>query len=244
MVFLFNHLQITKKTFAINEKLAKSPPFFPLSLPFPSYKLSFLFLSPLYSPSLSLFLPLSHKIATYEDPRKKIFAFRSKIICIVFGTLLKIAEKLNGMKIKYTPQEIIDRFTAYVEECRRTPFIKQTPTKRGIVDVEVHRPVTLLGFCSFIGLGKNIFTPQEFGKIEGDDVREALARVKMAIESDALSGAQAGVYNASIVARLLNLVDRQDVTTNDKPIESVSVPASIIIQSSGKASREIKAEDI
>lgn len=149
------------------------------------------------------------------------------------------------MKIKYTPKEILDRFTAYVEECRKTPFIKQTPTKSGkVVNVEIPRPVTLIGFCSFIGIWVNVFTPREFDKIEDKEVRETLARVRMAIESDALSGAQAGVYNASIVARLLNLVDRQDVTTNDKPIESVSVPASIIIQSSGKASREIKAEDI
>lgn len=148
------------------------------------------------------------------------------------------------MKIKYTPQEILDRFTAYVEECRKTPFIKQTLTRKGVIDVKIPRPVTLIGFCSFLGIWENVFTPRIFDKIEDKEVRGALARVKMAIESDALSGAQAGVYNASIVARLLNLVDRQDVTTNDKPIESVSVPASIIIQSSGKASREIKAEDI
>lgn len=61
------------------------------------------------------------------------------------------------------------------------------------------------------------------------------------IEADQLQGALVGIYDAGIVGRVLHLVDRQDVTTNEKEITQASAltitvdeAAASIIQSIGK----------
>ena len=71
--------------------------------------------------------------------------------------------------------------------------------------------------------------------------------MRVAIEADQLEGALCGQYDSGIVARVLHLADRQDVTTNGKDIQqapaisfTVDEAAASIIQSIGKMTVAVK----
>ena len=92
-----------------------------------------------------------------------------------------------------------------------------------------------MGFCQFAGISKDTFRRYE------DEFCGPLTRIREAIEADQLRGAIVGIYDAGIIGRVLQLADRQDVTTNGKEIKqapavtfTVDEAAASIIQSIGK----------
>ena len=99
-----------------------------------------------------------------------------------------------------------------------------------------------MGFCQFAKISKDTFRRYE------DEFCGLLTCVRVAIEADQLEGAMVGQYNPNIVARVLHLADRQDVTTNGKAITASTQPISVvldteaakIIQSIGKMTVAVK----
>ena len=110
-----------------------------------------------------------------------------------------------------------------------------------IIAVPTQRPLTLVGFCQFAKISKDTFRRYE------DEFCDLLTHVRVAIEADQLEGALCGQYDSGIVARVLHLADRQDVTTNGKDIQqapaisfTVDEAAASIIQSIGKMTVAVK----
>lgn len=64
---------------------------------------------------------------------------------------------------------------------------------------------------------------------QGRNFLTSLTCVREAIEADQLEGALCGQYDSGIVARVLHLADRQDVTTNGKEITTATQPISVVL---------------
>ena len=155
------------------------------------------------------------------------------------GTARKV-----GRPRAYTPEALEAKFEEYVEWAKENPVYINKVSAGEIIPVSTQRPLTLVGFCRFAG-----FSRQNFYEYESrEEFSDILMYVREAIEADQLEGALCGQYDSGIVARVLHLADRQDVTTNGKEITAATQPISVvldpeaakIIQSIGKMTVAVK----
>ena len=130
-----------------------------------------------------------------------------------------------GRPLAYTPDTLKTKFEEYRRFIADNPLFKEVPTKSGPMEIRVNRPMTIVGFCAFAGILKDTFFDYE----KKEDFIHVTTRVRETIESDQLGGAMAGIYDSSIVSRVLRLADRQDVTTNGKEITSPAPPISVVL---------------
>lgn len=152
------------------------------------------------------------------------------------GTARKV-----GRPRAYTPEALDAKFEEYVEWVKANPVYINKVSAGEIIPVPTQRPLTLVGFCQFAKISKDTFRRYE------DEFCDLLTHVRVAIEADQLEGALCGQYDSGIVARVLHLADRQDVTTNGKDIQqapaisfTVDEAAASIIQSIGKMTVAVK----
>ena len=152
------------------------------------------------------------------------------------GTACKV-----GRPRAYTPEALEAKFEEYVEWVKANPVYINKVSAGEIIAVPTQRPLTLVGFCQFAKISKDTFPRYE------DEFCDLLTHVRVAIEADQLEGALCGQYDSGIVARVLHLADRQDVTTNGKDIQqapaisfTVDEAAASIIQSIGKMTVAVK----
>ena len=130
------------------------------------------------------------------------------------GTARKV-----GRPRAYTPEALEAKFEEYVEWVKANPVYINKVSAGEIIPVPTQRPLTLVGFCQFAKISRQNF--YEFSDI--------LTCVREAIEADQLEGALCGQYDSGIVARVLHLADRQDVTTNGKEITTATQPISVVL---------------
>ena len=150
--------------------------------------------------------------------------------------------KKVGRPRAYTPEALEAKFEEHVEWVKANPVYINKVSAGEIIPVPTQRPLTLVGFCQFAKISKDTFRRYE------DEFCGLLTCVRVAIEADQLEGAMVGQYNPNIVARVLHLADRQDVTTNGKAITASTQPISVvldteaakIIQSIGKMTVAVK----
>lgn len=150
--------------------------------------------------------------------------------------------KKVGRPRAYTPEALEAKFEEYVEWVKANPVYINKVSAGEIIPVPTQRPLTLVGFCQFARISKDTFRRYE------DEFCDLLTHVRVAIEADQLEGALCGQYDSGIVARVLHLADRQDVTTNGKAITASTQPISVvldteaakIIQSIGKMTVAVK----
>lgn len=152
------------------------------------------------------------------------------------GTARKV-----GRPRAYTPEALEAKFEEYVEWVKANPVYINKVSAGEIIPVPTQRPLTLVGFCQFAKISKDTFRRYE------DEFCDLLTHVRVAIEADQLEGALCGQYDSGIVARVLHLADRQDVTTNGKDIQqapaisfTVDEASASIIQSIGKMTVAVK----
>ena len=152
------------------------------------------------------------------------------------GTACKV-----GRPRAYTPEALEAKLEEYVEWVKANPVYINKVSAGEIIAVPTQRPLTLVGFCQFAKISKDTFRRYE------DEFCDLLTHVRVAIEADQLEGALCGQYDSGIVARVLHLADRQDVTTNGKDIQqapaisfTVDEAAASIIQSIGKMTVAVK----
>ena len=152
------------------------------------------------------------------------------------GTACKV-----GRPRAYTPEALEAKFEEYVEWVKANPVYINKVSAGEIIAVPTQRPLTLVGFCQFAKISKDTFHRYE------DEFCDLLTHVRVAIEADQLEGALCGQYDSGIVARVLHLAARQDVTTNGKDIQqapaisfTVDEAAASIIQSIGKMTVAVK----
>lgn len=139
----------------------------------------------------------------------------------------------------HTPERIADKFERYVEYLRDNPLTKEIPTRGDVVKVHLKRPATIIGFCVFAGMAEDSF--YHYASI--DDYKDVIERIRRCIRADQLEGGLTGIYESNIVARLLHLIEHQDVTSNGEKINKgsditviVDSDAASIIKSVGPCS--------
>lgn len=151
-----------------------------------------------------------------------------------------ITTRKAGRPMKYTPEALNIKFEEYRIWAKQNPAYLNKVSAGQIISVPTERPLTIVGFCNYAGISKDTFRNYE----QQEEFFDLLTRVRGAIEADQLEGALVGIYDAGIVARVLHLADRQDVTTNGKSIQQAAAPISVsldadaakIIRSIGKKS--------
>lgn len=152
--------------------------------------------------------------------------------------------KKVGRPRAYTPEALEAKFEEYVEWVKANPVYINKVSAGEIIAVPTQRPLTLVGFCHFARISRQNFYEYE----SREEFSDLLTHVRETIESDQLGGAMVGIYDSGIVARVLHLADRQDVTTNGKAITAAIQPISVvldpeaakIIQSIGKMTVAVK----
>lgn len=82
------------------------------------------------------------------------------------------------------------------------------------------RAMSVVGLCNFLGISNRAWTKW---KAEREDLVPIMEDAERVIYQQKFEGAAADLLNANIIARDLGLKDRTDVTSDDKPIESVKV---------------------
>ena len=130
------------------------------------------------------------------------------------GTARKV-----GRPRAYTPEALEAKFEEYVE------WVKANPVYINKVSAGEISPLTLVGFCQFAKISRQNFYEYE----SREEFSDILTCVREAIEADQLEGALCGQYDSGIVARVLHLADRQDVTTNGKEITTATQPISVVL---------------
>jgi hypothetical protein len=152
--------------------------------------------------------------------------------------------KKVGRPRAYTPEALEAKFEEYAEWVKANPRYSNKVSAGEIIAVPTQRPLTLVGFCQFAKISRQNFYEYE----SREEFSDLLTHVRVAIEADQLEGALCGQYDSGIVARVLHLADRQDVTTNGKAITAATQPISVvldpeaakIIQSIGKMTVAVK----
>lgn len=125
-----------------------------------------------------------------------------------------------GRPLKYTPQELLDKFAEYVEWCKAHPLANVmdssgesngNPYSRREVFVKP-RMISIRGFMVHLGTSLDYWDKLHTGK-QG----VAFFRVKKQIESfcqdQQIQMASSGVYKENIIARLNGLTDKKEVKT-------------------------------
>lgn len=122
-----------------------------------------------------------------------------------------------GRPLKYTPDELIEKFAEYVLWCKDNPIkveVQETGIRgNNIVDAKKveYKPrfLNLRGFLSFIG-GSDVYWSQlEDGK-NAEHFSKVKKAIKTYIESYQIEYAAAGVFKENIVSRLNGLTDKQE----------------------------------
>ncbi len=126
-----------------------------------------------------------------------------------------------------SPEHLQELFNDYCREIELNPRVKvEYVGKDGnYVETPLRVPYTFEGFkdyCWEVGVGtvEQYFTNQAglYDKYVG-----ICSHIKNKIRRDQIEGGMVGQYNPSITQRLNALKDNQDVTTNDKDINSVTI---------------------
>lgn len=120
----------------------------------------------------------------------------------------------TGRPLKFeTPEELEDKINEYFKEVDENPITKVDFKGKDAIPVtyKIRRPYTVEGLCLFLGITLQTFLNYE----SRDGFLEVVTRARMVIDGQKLEGAMTGEFNPNIVARLLGLVDKKSIETND-----------------------------
>jgi len=132
-----------------------------------------------------------------------------------------------GTKKGYTPKEWHDKFIEYFEWADKRSWNKSELIKSGemvgeIIPVPSPIPFSVKGFCLFAGVSMQTFYNYE--SLKGyEDYFEITQWGRTIIETQQLEGAIVGQFQHNIIARIQNIAERTDITTNGNEIKQVNV---------------------
>ena len=138
----------------------------------------------------------------------------------------KMAMKNMGRPQTFTtPKEMFDRCNEYFQWVEENPFMEEkvAGTSYGEViktAVPKMRAMTIRSMCAFMGVAQETWMDYRRNKPIFSLV---IKYAESMIYEQKFGGAAAGFLNQNIIARDLGLVDRQDVTSGDKPIEKTVI---------------------
>lgn len=126
-----------------------------------------------------------------------------------------------GKPPRYTPEQLAEKFTEYVQWCKDNPIELKTTTtyaNGNWAEVEDTKPrlICLSGFELFIGVSDSWWAMLAKRK-RGEDYVRVKEQIKKLCETYQKEMASAGIFKENIISRLLGLADRQ---TQEQKIEN------------------------
>jgi hypothetical protein len=113
--------------------------------------------------------------------------------------------------------EYIDTNPLYKSEAKVVSLGQGEGSEVQIVDIPIKRPFTLMGLCLFLGVNRKYFIDFEQSLKENNkkdnDFSQVLTYIHETIYNQKFEGAASNIFNHSIIARDLGLVDKKDLTT-------------------------------
>lgn len=124
----------------------------------------------------------------------------------------------HGMRVpnsarKYDCEGLITVFKEYMDDNEtrswaKDDFIKSGPDAGKVVTIKIPNPPSIMGFCLFAGITEQTFNNY---RKPNDSCFEAACAVDYGIKMVQIGGAAANVFNANIVARIAQLIDKREV---------------------------------
>lgn len=119
-----------------------------------------------------------------------------------------------------TPEAFTSDCYKYFNWCDKNPFKIEKMVTGGQRATEIgtekqFRPYTMQGLVNYLGISYQTFLNYESGEA-WSAFFEVCTHVRGIVEENQISGAIAGLYNANIVARLLNLADKKSIAVSDQ----------------------------
>ena len=126
-----------------------------------------------------------------------------------------------------TPEEMQSEIDKYFEYTDKNPLYKSDFIKSGdnagqIIDIPIKTPYTLEGLCLFININTSIWHKYEKEE-EYKEFKEVITYARDRIRGQQIGGGVAGVYDSNLVARINNLRERSDITSDEKPIQTTQI---------------------
>ena len=114
-----------------------------------------------------------------------------------------------------SPAQLYEIFQMYKTHCKANPYIVEDWVGKDAIRVErkKERPLTIEGFKVFVADSVDIEFTDIKHYIENTDNRYAeyrgiITRIRDEIRTDQIGGGMASIYNATITARINNLVEK------------------------------------
>jgi hypothetical protein len=129
----------------------------------------------------------------------------------------KMLEKPGRDKIFSTPDELEQKAIEYFKDIDANPYVyKEYVGKDGDeIEREKTLPYTLEGLCLHLNIDTKTFW--NYSKAEGYEAYfHICSRIIDIIRTQKFTGATIGIFNHSIIARDLGLVDKVDTKTDGK----------------------------
>lgn len=123
----------------------------------------------------------------------------------------------DGRELIYSsPDLLLNEAYKYFEWCNKSPVKKNEAIKSGpaagkIIQIPTQRPYTLQQLCVHIGISLNTFKNYE----ARDNFLTVTTHIREIITANQLEGALVEAYNSNIVARLLGLSDKKEISGKD-----------------------------
>lgn len=141
----------------------------------------------------------------------------------------RLRSKHGRDKLFANPQLLWEAACEYFEHTDNNPeyMVKPMVTSVGdnqgsevqMVKVPVRQPYTLHGLCIYIGCATSYL--RYFKSVSNDEAfLTVIAEIEDVVYKQQYNGASSGFFNANIISRALGLVDRQDRTSGDMPIQA------------------------
>ncbi len=132
--------------------------------------------------------------------------------------------KARGRPRKYTPEQLINKFEQYVNDMTAQPielvetevgYIGKSPINKTKTKT-LPQLLTIQDFCVYLGT-----TYSWWKELPDEDFLSVKTRIKDFLEAYQLKGASSGAFKDNIVARLLGLTDKRDITSNGETIQAI-----------------------
>lgn len=142
----------------------------------------------------------------------------------------KIRSKHGRDKLFASPQLMWEAAEEYFQWCINNPHKEIDFKGKDAVKVVIPkmRAFTLIGLCIYLDCSSSYFRNFKNDVIAGkrddkEDFLSVITRIEEVIYEQKYSGAASGFLNFNIISRDIGLIDRQDITTGDKPIQQTRV---------------------
>ncbi len=118
-----------------------------------------------------------------------------------------------GRPLKYTPKEMVEKFTEYAQWCNDHPLQENSRTvyQKGFSDTTAYKPrrVSIGGFLVYIGCTWDWWSHLDESK-RGAQFFKVKTSIREYCETYQKEMASAGLLNANIISRLLGLADKKE----------------------------------